>query len=208
MMQRTHAQNARLHQLLGELGFTADKGALVSAHTNGRTTSSSAMTYAECAGLIGDLERAAGSQRPMHYPSRPAAPPTPKATPSAPRPTREVLTEAQAESAQRMRRKVFALAREAGMLWGETPADKRMNAAKLDAFLLAHGCVKQPIGAYTLAQLPKLVNQFQQIVKHNAQAEAGRAVRALAEAAGVTPATPARRPRAARSTSPTSTPRS
>ncbi len=196
-MQRTHAQNARLHQLLGELGFTADKGALVSAHTNGRTDRSSEMTYAECAGLIGDLERAAGSESPMYYPSRPAP------QPSAPRTTtREQLTPEQADKANRMRRKVFALAREAGMIWGETPADKRMNAAKLDAFLLAHGCVKQSINAYTLAQLPKLVTQFQQIVKHNAQAEAGRAVRALAEAAGVAPATPTRRPRAARPTVP------
>ncbi len=196
-MQRTHAQNARLHQLLAELGMTADKGALVSAHTNGRTEKSSEMTYAECAGLIGDLERAAGSERPMHYPSRPVSqPPTP--APSVPAPARQQLTPEQAESANKMRRKVFALAREAGMIWGETADDKRMNAAKLDAFLVAHGCVKQPINAYTLAQLPKLVTQFQQIVKHNAQAEAGRAVRALADAAGVTPATPARRPRAAR----------
>jgi hypothetical protein len=202
-MQRTHAQNARLHQLLGQLGLTNDKAALVRQHTNGRTERSSEMSYAECAGLIGDLERAAGSPSPMHYPSQPA--PQQPAPAASATPQREKLTPEQADSANRMRRKVFALAREAGMIWGETAEDKRMNAAKMDAFLMAHGYIKQPLNAFTFAQLPKLVTQFEQIVKHNARTAASRAVRDLVAGTGVTtPSTP-RRPRAPRSTSTSST---
>ena len=65
-----------------------------------------------------------------------------------------------------MRRKVFALAYEAGFIWGESQEDKKMNSIKLNQFLLRAGTVKKEIGKMDKKELIKTVNQFHQIVVH------------------------------------------
>ena len=82
-------------------------------------------------------------------------------------------------AAERMRRKVFALAYEVGLIWGDTPDDKRMNGAKLDKFLRERGTVKKPLNAMSKEELQKTVSQLQQMVKHNASSQAGKAVKSL-----------------------------
>lgn len=55
---RTLAQNGRLHLLLGKLGIdTEQRHELVHQFTNGRTTSSKALTAVECNQLIHTLEK-------------------------------------------------------------------------------------------------------------------------------------------------------
>ncbi len=83
------------------------------------------------------------------------------------------------DSNNRMRRKVFALAYEAGIIWGDTPEDKRMNAAKLNTFLKARGTVKKELNALTANDLVKTISQFQQIVKHKGENSAAKQTRSL-----------------------------
>lgn len=80
---------------------------------------------------------------------------------------------------ERMRKKVFALAYEAGIIWGDTPEDRKMNAAKLNVFLLKGGTVKKELNAMTEQELVKVVSQFQQIVKHTGESKANKATKTL-----------------------------
>lgn len=80
---------------------------------------------------------------------------------------------------ERMRRKVFALAYDAGIIWGDTPEDRKMNAAKLNVFLLKGGTVKKELNAMSHDELVKVVSQFQQIVKHTGETKANKATKTL-----------------------------
>jgi hypothetical protein len=86
----------------------------------------------------------------------------------------------------RMRKKVFALAYVAGIIWGDTPEDKKMNGIKLDKFLKARGAVKKDINRMTKNDLIKVVTQFEQIIKHNHQTQANKATRSLLEELSIT----------------------
>lgn len=79
----------------------------------------------------------------------------------------------------RMRRKVFALAYEAGIIYGDTFEDKKMNSIKLDKFLSEKGSVKKPIGSMTKEELQKTVNQFAQIIKHQEYTKAGKVAKQM-----------------------------
>ncbi|MEO7049515.1 MAG: hypothetical protein ABI091_29705 [Ferruginibacter sp.] len=68
---------------------------------------------------------------------------------------------------ERMRNKVFALAYEAGIIYGNTPADKKMNFHKLNNLLKERGTIKKEINKLNKEELIKVINQFEQIVKHN-----------------------------------------
>jgi hypothetical protein len=79
----------------------------------------------------------------------------------------------------KMRKKVFALAYEAGIIYGETLEDKKMNAAKLDAFLLTSGTVKKKLIALNRQELIKAVSQFEQMSKHINESKANKATSSL-----------------------------
>jgi hypothetical protein len=78
------------------------------------------------------------------------------------------------EDLSRMKSKVFALAYEAGIIYGYTAEDKKMNAAKIDSFLLDRGTIKKKINDQSKAELIKTVNQFELIVKHKELAIAAK----------------------------------
>lgn len=79
----------------------------------------------------------------------------------------------------RMRRKIFALAYEAGIIYGETLEDKKMNSIKLDKFLKERGTVKKELNQLSHEELIKTVNQFMQIVKHKELSQANKATASL-----------------------------
>lgn len=79
----------------------------------------------------------------------------------------------------KMRKKVFALAYDIGIIWGDTAADKRMNVIKLNNFLLSKGTVKKDISGMTTQELIKTVNQFEMIIKHRKQTDANKATKNL-----------------------------
>ncbi len=78
-----------------------------------------------------------------------------------------------------MRRKVFSLAYDAGIIYGDSPEDKRMNSAKLNMFLTQRGAVKKELNKMDKAELVKTVGQFQQIVKHNEFTKTGKVTKNL-----------------------------
>jgi hypothetical protein len=88
--------------------------------------------------------------------------------------------------AQKMRRKLFAIARAMGWCSGDTAEDHAMNRAVVDKFLIEHSYLKKPLSSYTPAELPKLVSQFEQIQKHSKASEASRAVKGLLADVGLT----------------------
>ncbi len=61
---------------------------------------------------------------------------------------------------QKMRKMVFSLARQMGMIWGNTQEDHKMNAAKIDLFLKSRGTVKRPLNKLKYHELCKVVTQF------------------------------------------------
>jgi hypothetical protein len=83
------------------------------------------------------------------------------------------------DSCDGMRRKVFALAYEAGIIWGDTNEDKKMNAVKLNQFLLRQGAIKKEIGKMGYQELIKTVNQFSQIIKHKEESLAAKQTKEL-----------------------------
>ena len=82
------------------------------------------------------------------------------------------------DSLDRMRKKVFALAYEAGIIWGDTD-DKKMNAAKLSKFLKERGTVRKELNSMTKDELVKVVTQFELIVKHQASSQENKAASKL-----------------------------
>lgn len=80
---------------------------------------------------------------------------------------------------EKLRKKVFAVAYEAGFIYGDSPEDKRMNTAKLNAFLLKCGTAKKELNAMTGAELARVVAQFKQIVKHTNESKASKATKSL-----------------------------
>lgn len=81
--------------------------------------------------------------------------------------------------ADRMRKKIIAICYKIEWIYGNSPEDRKMNMAKIDNFLKKAGCLKKPLNAFTVKELPKLVSQFEQIEKHYEKAVAGKAVKSL-----------------------------
>lgn len=81
------------------------------------------------------------------------------------------------DSCDKMRKKVFALAYEAGIIYGDSWEDKKMNAAKLNLFLQERGTVRKELSKMTKEELVKTVSQFEQIVKHNEGTAASKTVK-------------------------------
>ena len=86
---------------------------------------------------------------------------------------------------QRMRRKVFALAREMGMIWGETKEDNRMNAAKINRFLKSRGAVKKPLNKLKYEELQQVVSQFQSMAKKEGKRAFGRELKQVLTESGI-----------------------
>lgn len=78
-----------------------------------------------------------------------------------------------------MRNKIFALAYEAEIIWGDSLEDKKMNGIKLNQFLLERGAVKKDLSKMSYAELLKTVNQFQKIVQHQSESNAAKTTRNL-----------------------------
>ncbi len=71
------------------------------------------------------------------------------------------------EPNERMRKMVFSFAYRAGIIWGESDTDKKINRAKLNIFLRERGTVKKDIEKQTLEELKKSLAQFSAMVGNN-----------------------------------------
>jgi hypothetical protein len=72
---------------------------------------------------------------------------------------------AQHEPTEKMRKAIFSLAYQAGIIYGESDTDKKINRAKLNIFLRERGTVKKDIEKQTLTELKNTYAQCAAIVK-------------------------------------------
>ena len=66
---------------------------------------------------------------------------------------------------ERQKSLIFSLAYQAGIIYGSSPDDKKMNAAKLNLFLRERGAVKKELNSMNYNELTKTHRQFEAIVK-------------------------------------------
>lgn len=66
---------------------------------------------------------------------------------------------------ERQKSLIFSLAYQAGIIYGNTPDDKKMNAAKLNMFLKERGAIKKELNTMSYDELTKTHRQFEAIVK-------------------------------------------
>ncbi|MDB5029718.1 hypothetical protein [Mucilaginibacter sp.] len=78
---------------------------------------------------------------------------------------------------------IFSLAYKAGIIYGDTPDDKKMNAAKLIQFIKERGSVKKNLNSMNYSELVKVHRQFEAILKSNQKSSdnklADKAVKSL-----------------------------
>lgn len=150
---RTNSQNKRLHYWLGVLNVSAEnKAEMVYAHTNGRENRSCAMRPDECEEMIKSLKRMAnglnaGSYRGKHHPpaSSGLQPPPPK----------------EEDKGNRMRRKVISIGHELG--W--KLENGKIDMKRVNEFCLKRGHGHKLLNDYEVKELPKLITQFEQLLK-------------------------------------------
>ncbi len=85
----------------------------------------------------------------------------------------------------KMRRKVFALAYEAGFIYGNTLEDRQMNIAKLNKFLRVSGTVKKDLNRMNKDELIKVINQFTGILKNNEKTAASKCAKSVLNEIGI-----------------------
>lgn len=69
--------------------------------------------------------------------------------------------------AEKLKRAIWGVAYKAGMIYGDTKDDYKMNAAKIDAFLRERGVVKKPLQKMNYEELKQVHKQFEGILKNN-----------------------------------------
>lgn len=93
---------------------------------------------------------------------------------------------AQYDPSERLKSLIFSLAYKAGIIYGDTTDDKKMNAAKLNLFLKERGAVKLELNQMHYNDLVKVHRQFEAIVKNTNNAKAGKAVKNLLNELNIT----------------------
>lgn len=66
---------------------------------------------------------------------------------------------------ERQKSLIFSLAYQAGIIYGSSSDDKKINAAKLNLFLKNRGAVKKELNTMSYNELVKIHRQFEAIVK-------------------------------------------
>lgn len=70
---------------------------------------------------------------------------------------------------ERMKSLIFSLGYRAGIIYGTSADDKKINAAKLNIFIHERGAVKKPLNDMTYPELVKTQRQFEAIVKNKSK---------------------------------------
>lgn len=83
------------------------------------------------------------------------------------------------DSKSRMIKKIFAICRSLGWIYGNSPEDRKMNNAKLGSFIERKGYLKKPLKDYNESELPGLVSQFESIQKNIEKSKANKEVKEL-----------------------------
>lgn len=70
------------------------------------------------------------------------------------------------DPSERIKSLIFSLAYQAGIIYGNTMDDKRMNVAKLNLFLKERGAVKKELKELNYQELIKIQRQFEAILRN------------------------------------------
>lgn len=141
MSTRTLLQNSRLHLLITQLGISKEQKAdMIRNVTKGRTASSAELHKLEADELIIWLSGLAKAKLQAKYNNQKIDSP-----------------------ADRMRRKILSICHE--LNWQDT--NGKVDWVRLNNFLLKYGYLSKTLNKYTEAELPKLVTQFEQLLKHH-----------------------------------------
>jgi hypothetical protein len=73
---------------------------------------------------------------------------------------------AQYDPNEKLKSLIFSLAYQADIIYGDTPEDKKMNAAKLNFFLKNKGTVKLELNEMNYKELVKTQRQFEAIARN------------------------------------------
>jgi hypothetical protein len=144
-MRRTNKQSGLLHLLLRQLKIDKEgKQELVFAATGGRSTSSWDLTVQECTVLCKQLsEKAKTTTAPAQVSPKPK-------------------TEKQWTSPEdRMRKKILSIGHELGLKLN----NGSINMARVNAICVERGYLHKKLDLYTRAELPKLIAQFENILR-------------------------------------------
>ena len=132
----TRASQIRLfYAMLTNSGLLELKENIISSFTNGRTVRITELSDVE-------LQKLCSTMRERGFPT-------------TQRETQEY----------RLRRKIFALCFDIGLIYGHTPEDWLMNYAKVDEFCMTRGTVKKGLMEQGAAELKKTLRQFSAIAE-------------------------------------------
>ncbi len=90
---------------------------------------------------------------------------------------RLIINLAEYDPSERLKSLIFSLGYQAGILYGNSKDDKKINAAKLNMFLLDRGAVKKELNAMNYNELVKTHRQFEAIVKNTDKSKAAKQVK-------------------------------
>lgn len=135
MKESTPAQRSAIGAIVAKLGLDKEgKAELVSQYSNGRTNSSTGLSFEEAGQMLHDL--------------------TPGPSPRE----RGAQTPAGSQKAHgvRMRRQIIAIFHEMG---AHLPGTAKIDMERVNAWCTNQGHDKKPLNDYTYEELPKLVGQ-------------------------------------------------
>ncbi|HTK20409.1 MAG TPA: hypothetical protein VL442_12865 [Mucilaginibacter sp.] len=84
---------------------------------------------------------------------------------------------------ERIKGAIFSLAYKAEIIYGESETDKRMNTAKLNAWIKERGAVKKHLNEMNYSELVKVQRQFEAMLKNISISKNRKANEAKAESA-------------------------
>jgi hypothetical protein len=147
-MQITTIQNKLLHALLAQTNLTIHKEDLVASFTDNRTTKSSEMGTDEAQHLITHL--------------RTKLPPL---TTTSGNTSISTTQQAQADQANKLRRKLIALAWQMNWISTKVNANGSTHTAcdmpRVNGWCNTYGYLHKPLNDYKVDELPKLLTQFE-----------------------------------------------
>jgi hypothetical protein len=76
---------------------------------------------------------------------------------------------------EKIKSAIVSLAYRAGIIYGTTPEDKRINMAKLNLFIRERGAVKKPLNELDYKELVKVQRQFEAMLRNIEAAKAKKA---------------------------------
>lgn len=154
--------NKQLHALLTQTNLMHAKAMIVASHTSGRSESSRDLKNNEAIEIIRYLKGVQTQQKLKELQSQ-----QPHSNPNhISNAMQKVKIETPYEQANRMRRKIIALAHQMG--WSTkhpVSGNKIADIARIDAWCKKFGHVKKTFNSYTVQELPMLVTQFEEMFK-------------------------------------------